>query len=297
MKNAKVSRIQRFSVGDGPGIRTTVFFQGCNLRCPWCHNPETISSVPEFLYYERLCVLCKRCASVCGLHSFSGGKHIFDRKNCISCGKCAEVCPAHALELSGKEYTVSELSEKIFEDMDFYRESGGGVTFSGGEPLLQADFCAVLAEKCKENGIPVLLDTAGSVPYSSFEKIIPYIDICYFDIKSGREEKYNEIGGKLLLILENLKKLCESEVETVVRIPVIPAFNNSIEEMSRIAERLENISVSRVDLLPFHRLGSGKYDALGIKYLYSDVESVKKTDIERLFEPFKKLGIKTAFGG
>ena len=226
-EQAIISDIQHFSLGDGPGIRTTVFFKGCNLHCPWCHNPETISPKPELLYFERLCISCGKCAALCGCHKITDGRHEFERSQCSSCGKCAHSCPSGALKFYGQAMTAEEIIEDILQDEDFYRQSSGGVTLSGGEPLLQADFCAHLAKMCKQNGIKVLLDTAGNVNYSQFEKVLPYIDCVYLDLKGADSEKMQKLtGANMELILDNLRRLIRDNISATVRIPIIPQYND-----------------------------------------------------------------------
>lgn len=247
MEQPVITNIQHFSVGDGPGIRTTVFFKGCNLHCPWCHNPENIAPDIDAVY-GRMC-------------------------------------------------TVEETVAEIGEDLDFYRESGGGVTLSGGEPLLQARVCREIARACKERGIPVLLDTAGNVGFSAFEEVLPYLDECYFDLKAGTEAGYGAVGGSLGLTLSNMRALTAWGIPTVVRIPVIPGFNDSEETGKAMADALAGISIKRVDLLPFHRLGSAKYKELGLSYAYARVPGMEPEKLLPLLAIFESAGFRAAVGG
>jgi len=291
-----ITQIQRFSVGDGPGIRSTVFFKGCNLRCPWCHNPETIQKRPQLMTYIGRCRLCGGCAQICGVHRVSADSHEIRREECVACGKCAQVCPSDALSLCGEKRTVQQLMDTILEDMEFYQASGGGVTLSGGEPLLQAEVCAELAAACREKGISVLLDTAGNVGREAFDKVLPWIDMCYFDLKSGWEEGYEAVGGSLKRTIDNLSYV-SGAVQTVARIPVIPGFNDSEDEAAKMACLLKKTSVVRADLLPFHRMGMGKYQALGREYAYADTEPMKSARIDELIQVFQANGIQAAKGG
>jgi len=293
---ANIAQIQRYSVGDGPGIRTTVFFKGCNLRCPWCHNPETIAARPVLMFHEQLCRLCGQCAAVCDMHTLGDGTHLFDRAKCTGCGRCAEMCPGEALSLCGGQHGIDELMRTLLEDRDFYVASDGGITLSGGEPLLQADACAGLAGLCRAEGLHVLLDTAGNVEWAAFEKVLSRVDMCYFDLKSGSQAGYDAVGGSLTRTLENLRRTAEL-VETVVRIPVIPGFNDSCDEARQMAGLLKQTSVCRVELLPFHRLGSGKYDALGKPYAYAERESMTPTALGPLLEIFGSKGFDARVGG
>jgi len=265
-----ISDIQRFSLGDGDGIRTTVFMQGCNLLCPWCHNPETINNNGSLLLYKNLCVSCGGCKNACpeNIIDIKDNCEIADRNKCILCGKCENACLNNAIKLSGKRMTVDEVFGVIMQDAEFYAKSSGGVTLSGGEPLLQIDFCVELAKKCFENNISVVVDTAGDVPLDIFERIIPFTDCFYFDLKSIIEdyEKINANGGRIYDNLARLSAVCK----TVARIPVIPGFNDSDEIMESFAGFLSGINIHEAHFLPFHRLGSGKYRALGLKYTFED---------------------------
>ena len=295
MKDLFISSIQRFSLGDGPGIRTTVFMKGCNLHCPWCHNPETISAKAEVMLTSPRCTGCGRCMTICPNHTITNGEHYIDRAACIACGNCVSHCPSNALELSGRPMSVDQIVKEVLEDKEFYQISNGGVTLSGGEPLLQADGCASLAEVLQQHNVSVLLDTAGCVPFSEFDKILPYLSMCYFDVKSVAEQGYQIIGGSLSLVLDNLKKMVESNVPTVVRIPVIPDFN--AHQLADFAAVLKDIRPYRVDLLPFHRLGSGKYTALGRDYLYADVLPLSSEELIDYQSLFEQHGLTVTIGG
>ncbi len=231
MSTLNVSNIQRFSTGDGPGIRTTVFLKGCNLRCPWCHNPENISSAPEELFFAK-----------------AGKKEVY-----------------------GKLMSPADLAEDLLEDADFYIRSGGGVTVSGGEPMLQYLGVYELAKLLAARSVPVIIDTAGCVPWSSFEKVLEVVNDYYFDVKAGTPGKYSElIGGDLALIESNLRKLVMAGANVTARIPFIPGVNDSDEELKRIGEIIGSAGVKHADLLPFHRLGVAKYEAMGLDYKYKD---------------------------
>ncbi|NLO36350.1 MAG: glycyl-radical enzyme activating protein [Clostridiaceae bacterium] len=264
-----ISSLQHFSVGDGPGIRSTIFFQGCNLHCPWCHNPETISPQPVLLFDPPRCTDCGLCVRACpsGAQMLRAGRHVFARDLCISCGACTAACPADALRLSGRAMTVGEVLAFIEEDRDFYAASGGGVTLSGGEPLLQASFCASLAAACHRQGLPVILDTAGQVPFAAFEQVLPYVDRFYVDLKSGSETGYRDLcGGSLALVLQNMARLVAAGQAVTARIPVIPGTNDRASDWIQMRDVLQHTGVREVHLLPYHRLGAGKYDAIGKPY-------------------------------
>ena len=195
---ARIFEVKRFAVHDGDGIRTTVFFKGCPLKCVWCHNPEGISTKSELAYYAHKCIVCGECQNVCptGAHTIENGKHSFNREKCIICGKCTDVCLSDALILYGKEMTVEELLPVLLKDKDFYDNSGGGVTLSGGECLMQADFCAELLQMLKKEGINTAVDTCGYVPKESIDKVLPYTDTFLYDIKAIDEKDVDKIELK-----------------------------------------------------------------------------------------------------
>lgn len=249
-----ISDIQRFSTEDGPGIRTTVFFKGCNLRCPWCHNPETQRFQPEIMFYERKCTHCGACEKACPNAL----------KTCDVCGKCVDVCPNGAREMSGKTWDVETLINEIKKDELFYQTSGGGVTFSGGECMLQIDFLEEVLKRCKRARISIAVDTAGEVPFAYFERILPYVDLFLYDIKSmdsQTHERYVGVGNER--ILNNLRQLQAKNARIWVRIPIIEEVNATREEMQAINTFLKTCGgVERIELLPYHKFGEHKYKAL-----------------------------------
>jgi len=247
--------IERNSFVDGPGIRTTVFFKGCNLKCAWCHNPESQSFKTEMMFYRDKCTGCGKCKEKCPNNL----------EKCDLCGKCTIYCPAEARKVCGKEYTVDEVFAEVIKDKAFYENSGGGVTFSGGECMLQIDFLVEILKKCKENGIQTAVDTAGHIPFESFERVLPFTDMFLYDLKifdSEKHKKYVGVGNEL--ILQNLKKLLNKGVKVFVRIPVMEGVNDSVEEMKKIKEFISsNGKVEKVELLPYHAMGENKYRAIG----------------------------------
>ncbi len=276
MLTATIFDIQRSSFVDGPGIRTTVFFKGCNLKCKWCHNPESQSFKPQIMFHKSKCVGCGKCYEVCPTKL----------NGCVLCGKCAEVCMHDARQLCGKEYTPEQVLNEVIKDKTFYDVSGGGVTFSGGECMLQIDFLYEVLKLCKENGIHTAVDTAGAIKWEFFEKILPYTDLFLYDMKAFSEEKHIEgTGVSNKLILENLTRLSQCfKGEIIVRIPVIEGFNT--DELPQMAEFLKPLNIKMADLLPYHKMGDHKYDALGMEYVTYSVPS--KEDMEKFKEMFKR---------
>ena len=284
-----IFEIKRFAVHDGDGIRTTVFFKGCPLKCVWCHNPEGIDFSPQLAYYENKCIGCGECVSVCptGAHSMNPG-HFFERKKCLACGKCVDVCLGNALTFYGKEMTVEELIPILLKDKDFYDNSGGGVTLSGGECLMHVDFCADLLKQLKEHNIHTAVDTCGMVSKQNFDKVIPYTDIFLYDIKAIDEDVHIMCTGHSnKLILENIRYLDSLGKDIEVRIPYVPEYNDN--QMQKIADFLTTIkNLKLVRVLPYHNYARSKYSALGMKDTLPQKlpgDDIKKA--EEIFEKFK----------
>ena len=262
--------IQRSSFVDGDGVRTTVFFKGCNLKCKWCHNPESISKSIQKLFYKGKCTSCGKCQDVCPSN----------QKNCTLCGKCTLYCPNDAIEICGMEYTVNELFDEIIRDKNYYDASNGGVTFSGGECMLQIDVLSEILKLCKQACINTAVDTAGNVPYEYFEKVIPYTDTFLYDIKCITESLHKEYTGvSNNQILSNLKRLSNSfKGKLVVRIPLIGGFNDTDSEIIKIRDLLSSLKISNVEILPYHKMGMHKYEALNMEYAEFETISQEKID-------------------
>lgn len=272
--NAIVFDIQKFSIHDGPGIRTTVFLKGCPLRCVWCHNPESWRPEPELLFTAAKCSGCRRCAEVCptGVHSFTAdGRHELDRAACVRCGKCVELCPAEALELCGRSFTVEEVMAEVRKDCIFYENSGGGMTLSGGEPMMRPEFTFALLNAAKKEGIHTALESCGFARREEFERILPVTDLFLFDIKTMDEAKHLRLTGRdNRLILSNLEFLSGAGAEIVLRCPLIPGLNDTPDELARIGELAERLSgVTGIDVEPYHPLGVSKAERLGQSPAYS----------------------------
>ena len=280
-----ITDIQRFSLNDGPGIRTTVFFKGCNMNCAWCHNPETISGKNERHFYAAKCIGCGRCFEICPpkAHVMVNGVHKIDRNLCHSCGHCAEICYAQALIMSGKVVSAQDVMKEVLQDEAYYRDSGGGVTLSGGEVLCQKSFALEIIEKCRENGINVALETNLSDPYEAMEELLGRIDLVMCDIKLFDNEKHKKYTGvSNNEILSNVLKLDRSGIPYIVRTPLIPGISDSNENILSITEFLKPLKhLILYELLNFNPLGASKYASLDLKY---DFGALKPLASKRLAE-------------
>lgn len=261
---AFITDFKRFAVHDGDGIRTTVFLKGCPLKCVWCHNPESIPFDLSHAYYSHKCVNCGSCKDICEANTFDTVHH-FDREKCIKCGKCISVCPHEAFSLYGKYMDSDEVLSVLLEDAIFYASSGGGITLSGGECLMQADFCAELLEKCKENGLQTAVDTCGFVSKDALDKVIPFTDMFLYDVKAFDEDVHIKCTGQSnKIILENLKYLDDKGCKIEIRIPYVPEYND--DQIPKIAEFLSGLkNITKVRVLPYHSYAGSKYEALGME--------------------------------
>lgn len=287
--------IKRFALHDGPGIRTTFFLKGCPLSCPWCHNPEGIAPDPQLSFLRSRCTACGACVDACtgDAVSLNDGMPLTDRTICTACGACTEVCPAGAREVVGRQITARQIADHAALDRVFYEESGGGVTFSGGEPLAQPEFLAAALESCKERGLHTAVDTSCCAPWESIEAARRFTDVFLCDLKHPDSARHEEVTGVANeLILENVGRLSESGERIIIRIALIPGFNtdpDTIEASGRFIASLPD--VERVDLLNYNELSAGKLDRLGMTSDWSpdgaDVEELR----ERAAAILEKFGL------
>jgi len=303
MSEGIVFNVQRFSIHDGPGIRTTVFLKGCPLRCFWCHNPEGLRSGPELQVFPRLCIACGACGAVCseGAQVIEGGRHEFRRDLCKGCGRCAQECFSGALVLVGRCMSVREVMEQILADRPFYEQSGGGVTLSGGEPLLQKRFAGSLLESCRKEGLHTAVETAGYYAWETLEEILPLVDLVMMDLKHMDTAKHRlatGVGNEL--ILETARRLAGTETQILFRVPVIPGVNDTPEAVGGIATFVRDLSRKRdrdmtigLELLPFHPLGSDKYASLGMDDPAAGMNALPRERLEEL-ERATGIGIAVA---
>lgn len=300
-QSATIFDIERYATKDGPGIRTVIFLKGCNLRGIWCQNPESQNCRPQIMYYMNLCRHCGRCIAVCPNHAIRTDDMfglVTDSTLCTACGTCVENCYFDARKLMGKVMTVSELMTEIRKDAPYYERSGGGITFSGGEPLLYPEFVKEVAKQCQDEGIHTAIETAGHVPWNDFEQVLPYMNLIFFDIKHIDPELHKKYTGVTNThILGNLRKLSQVFSPIIIRIPVVPGYNDSAEVQQRIYEFIKPLhGIEHVELLPYHRLGMTKYKGLGMEYPLQDLKSLKKDDLSYLTELACKVGIPLQIG-
>ncbi|MFX1355122.1 MAG: glycyl-radical enzyme activating protein [Promethearchaeota archaeon] len=294
-KEGIVFNIQRYSIHDGPGIRTTVFLKGCPLRCKWCSNPESINPFPELFLRKDRCNQCEQCIEVCSLNAifFDDGLIQINRPECNLCMKCIEACPLDVIQCTGKKVSVHEVISEVMQDELFYNNSGGGVTISGGEPLYQLEFTLNLLKKFKQKSIHTTVDTTGYAKSEDFEKILPYTDLILFDIKHLDSEIHKkETGIQNELILNNFEKALVNKKKVWVRVPVIPHFNDSNEYMEKLANFLSKKPIEKVSLLKYHEWGKHKYKYLDIIYPLKDAYFISDEKIQKFKEIIESFGLK-----
>ena len=298
MEKGITFNIQKFSIHDGPGIRTTVFFKGCPLRCEWCSNPESQIKNVQILHDQSKCSYCLSCVAACpnGAITHEDNKIIINEDKCVGCLTCVNSCPNRALSYEGDYQTIEEIVDICMQDIDFYEESGGGVTISGGEGMSQSDFLKKLIAELKKNSVHVAIETTGYVKKETFEELARELDLLLFDVKHyDREKHYN--GTKVYndLIVENLKWAIDNGIEVLPRIPVIPDFNDSLEDAEGLAKLLVEVGAKKVQLLPFHQFGEKKYELLNRNYKYKNKKALYPEDLEEYQKIFEDKGLNCFF--
>jgi pyruvate formate lyase activating enzyme len=293
--------IQRYSLHDGPGLRTSVFLKGCPLRCRWCSNPESQAVAPELVMFSANCLACGTCVQVCssGARTLAGGRLVWERTLCSRCAECVSACPVEATCWSGQLWTAGDVIREAMRDAPFY-EDGGGLTLTGGEPTLQPVFIEAILRLAKAEYINTAIETTGNAPWEVLETLLPYLDLWLYDVKhmdSKTHRDYTGLGNEL--ILSNLRKLAALGAPIVVRVPLIPGFNLAEENLRSTAEFVVQLgdTVRSLDLLPYHTLGRAKYKALGRSYPWPDRDPPTDADVQMAAELIRSFGLDVHIGG
>ncbi|MBN1810259.1 MAG: glycyl-radical enzyme activating protein [Anaerolineae bacterium] len=301
MTTGIVFDIKKFSIHDGPGIRTTIFFKGCPLRCWWCHNPEGLALEPELMFWANRCIQCDACLDVCahGAISRDGDVVSTDAEKCVRCGACVAACYAEARQIVGREMTVAQVMAEIGRDVPFYDESGGGVTFSGGEPLLQRDFLFELLRACRARGIHTAVDTCGFAPWEMLDGVREHVDLFLYDLKLMDDARHRQFTGVSdALILSNLQALSQRGHDIILRLPLIPGINDdgeNIRQAGAFAAELPHLI--RVDILPYHRIGGEKYDRLNRPYGLTETQPPSEERVAEVVQVLAEFGLRVSVGG
>lgn len=296
-----VFNIERFAIHDGPGIRTTVFLQGCQLHCQWCANPESQCVGKHLLFLKKKCQRCGRCAANCPHNAITIQEESawIDRKKCMLCGTCEKTCLNQAMQISGQTMTPEEIHDMIIRDQAYYEQTGGGITFSGGEALIHIEALRPLLEQCRREKLAVAFETCGHFPWKNIEKAMEFTDLFLFDVKTMNREKMKKYtGGNLDTVLQNFQRIAQQVPQKLhARVPVIPEFNDTKEDMEEIFRFVSDNRVQNLDLLPYHTLGMIKYEELGVPYPFSYTKSLKKEDVIPYQKMAETYGLQVKIGG
>jgi len=302
MPDSLIFDIKHYAINDGPGIRMVVFFKGCNLHCTWCHNPESISAKVEKMYALAKCIKCGTCVEVCPENAITLTPEgiVTDTDGCKTCGKCAEACPAKAIEMSGKVMSVSEIMEIIGKEQVFFDQSGGGVTFSGGEPLIHSEILIELLDECRKKGIHTAIDTAGNVNTATILEVARWADLFLYDLKMMNTDLHREwtnAGNEK--ILHNLKALADAGAQIIIRIPLVGGINDTDENIEQTAKFISELAGHKkeVHLLPYHAIAEHKYMKLGKPGDFEKMQEPSKETLIRTIARFGEYGIKAQIGG
>ncbi|WP_244834971.1 glycyl-radical enzyme activating protein [Clostridium sp. BJN0001] len=300
MKNDKacIFNIQKYSIHDGSGIRTVVFFKGCPLKCEWCSNPESQDARVQILWDKSKCLKCGHCINVCEKSCISliNDKINVNNNKCSACLLCTKQCPNKALFYEGEYKSISDIMKEVLKDKDFYEESNGGVTLSGGEVLVQHEIASELLKELKKHNIHTAIETTGYSSPSIFKSFIKDVDLLLFDVKHyNREKHFEKTGVYNDIIIENLKYAINSKKDVIVRIPVIPGFNSSLEDAEGFSKLLKSLNVSKINILPFHQYGQKKYTYLNKNYVFENVKQLHEEDLESFKNIFISNGLNCYF--
>lgn len=296
-----IFNIQNFSLHDGPGVRTILFFKGCPLRCQWCANPESQLLKCQIAYDQRKCAKCGHCAASCpakALVQQPDGFIRIDHTACTLCEQCVSSCPNGALTIEGEVCTAGDAAKRCLKDKVFFEDSGGGVTLSGGEPLMQPEFARAVIDQLKESGVSVAIETTGFAPRETFLKVTEKADLLLFDVKHYDEQKHIE-GTKVSnhIILGNLTQAIQNGKPVIARIPIIPGYNDSLDDMRGFIALFKKMGIDTVHILPFHQFGSNKYEFLGMDYAYKGVPQLHEEDLAEQLTLLLDNGFTAQIGG